>query len=136
MERKRYNGWANYATWRINLEIIDDAARGGFNFDGADSVKEYVEDLLESNSSLALDYALAFISNCDWRELYEHAKENMRFETPWDGHQGSLTDLASDCDDTWAEEDIDYILERNEDFDLLDEKTVKQIQEILKQVKK
>ena len=23
MKDERYNGWTNYATWRVNLEIID-----------------------------------------------------------------------------------------------------------------
>ena len=27
MKEKKYNGWTNYATWRVNLELID-----GINF--------------------------------------------------------------------------------------------------------
>ena len=41
---KEYNGWTNYATWRINLEIID-----GIEIDTiicAEYIKEYITDIL------------------------------------------------------------------------------------------
>ena len=40
---KEYNGWTNYATWRVNLEIL-----GDIEFENkvcADDLKEIVEDL-------------------------------------------------------------------------------------------
>ena len=69
----KYNGWTNYATWRINLEIFD-----GGNWDrySADDLKEYVTDYLEQDSSgLALDYALAFISEVNWNEIAKSLRD-------------------------------------------------------------
>ena len=78
MTNTTYNGWANYATWRVNLELIDglDPRDMGWRrlnrSDLADALKEYVEETLESQQAqgtLALDYALAFISDVNWREI-------------------------------------------------------------------
>lgn len=75
-----YNGWTNYATWRVNLEIFDGA--DGFDFDqeaydlGYD-LKAYAEDLIEVTSpeGLARDYALAFLNDVNWFEIAQHLKE-------------------------------------------------------------
>lgn len=72
-----YNGWTNYATWRVNLEMIDglDPREMGWNgmdrHDMADALKEYVNEILEldAKDGLALDYARAFISDVNWREI-------------------------------------------------------------------
>jgi hypothetical protein len=73
-----YNGWTNYATWRVNLEIFDgQTARGcgwslGYSaYDFAKSLKDYAEQIIEDTSTegLARDYALAFLSDVDWREI-------------------------------------------------------------------
>ena len=75
---KAYNGWSNYATWRINLEIFSDQSpedvTGNMTVevsDLADALKEQAEELIESGSSegLARDYAFAFLSDVDWREI-------------------------------------------------------------------
>jgi len=80
-----YNGWTNYSTWRVNLELIDglDPRDMGWRrldrFDLADALKEYVEETLESQQAqgtLALDYALAFIADVDWREIADAMIEN------------------------------------------------------------
>lgn len=72
-----YNGWTNYATWRINLEMFD-----GYNpideddkrpaYEIADSLKDEVDEVLEQNPSLALSYARAFLDDVDWREIAEN----------------------------------------------------------------
>jgi hypothetical protein len=78
----KYNGWTNYATWRVNLEVFD-----GFDpFDNfsdnqakmmewlPDTLKEYAEEIIEQTSSegLARDYARAFLSDVNWFEIAEH----------------------------------------------------------------
>ena len=76
--RKTYNGWHNYATWRIALEWFDD-----FNpnenetdvYDLSQQLREYVEGALEETtvqSQIVLDYALAFTSDVNWYEIAEH----------------------------------------------------------------
>jgi hypothetical protein len=72
-----YNGWTNYATWRVNLEMIDgiDPSDMGWKLHGpcelADFIKDYVDEILEidAKEGLALDYARAFISDVNWREI-------------------------------------------------------------------
>ena len=77
MKKETYNGWTNYATWRVNLEIFD-----GMHSDmegekvTAESCKEYAEDVLsESGEGLALDYAMAFIASVNWQEIADHLNE-------------------------------------------------------------
>lgn len=68
----KYNGWNNYETWRVNMEfgLCDDAEN--FKDWSAESLKEYVEEILEQQASgIALDYALAFVSDVDWHEIAE-----------------------------------------------------------------
>ena len=46
-----YNGWTNYATWRVNLEIL-----GDIQFEdktSADDLKEIVEDVVFSQYEMA-----------------------------------------------------------------------------------
>lgn len=75
-----YNGWTNYATWRVNLEIFDgvDVAEYGFplDIDGlSEAIEEFARDTVtdyENITGLAADYALAFLSDVNWREIAEH----------------------------------------------------------------
>lgn len=87
MTDTKYNGWANYATWRINLEIFD-----GFNpvedwgleretlteSELADLLKEHAEELVSESTpeGLALDYALAFMADVNWHEIASHMMED------------------------------------------------------------
>ena len=76
-----YNGWSNYPTWRIYLEIIGDYVDINGGELGlvdlsvpelAQDFENMVDDLLVAEAganSLALDYARAFVSDCDWFEM-------------------------------------------------------------------
>lgn len=83
-ERSTYNGWANYATWRVQLEIFNTIDLEEWNlaamdvYDLADWMKEYTEETIEGLSSegLARDYALAFLSDVNWHELAQHARDD------------------------------------------------------------
>jgi len=82
MTDKTYNGWTNYATWRVQLEIFDDISAGDFNgnvitldeYKLAQDMQERAEYYIEcsSEAGLARDYAMAFLSDVNWRELAEH----------------------------------------------------------------
>jgi hypothetical protein len=68
---KIYNGWTNYATWRVNLEFFDDGA--GEYYTDAESCRDYVESVIEEQASgIALDYARAFINEVNWHEIAAH----------------------------------------------------------------
>jgi hypothetical protein len=78
----RHNGWTNYPTWRINLEIWSDENWGesGLTFAGLDDLATHLEEQTdeiltnwgENESGLALDYARSFVSGVNWDELAEH----------------------------------------------------------------
>ena len=69
---EKYNGWSNYATWRVNLEIL-----GDMEFDeqvSADYLQEIVYDCVFTNkdvNGLAKDYALAFLRDVNFYEIAE-----------------------------------------------------------------
>jgi hypothetical protein len=73
MKDEKYSGWTNYATWRINLEILSD-----IEFDHPvtyDYVEELVEEVvfsqfdMSSGSHLIEDYARAFVSEVNFYEI-------------------------------------------------------------------
>ena len=78
-----YNGWTNYATWRVNLEMFDGGDFASDNdldaYDLGQSLRGFAEETLsEQGSGMVLDYALAFISDVNWREIAEHMIEDYR----------------------------------------------------------
>jgi hypothetical protein len=81
----KYNGWTNYATWRINLEIIDGMEFDGYSdnvWDLAEQIRDYVYEILsyDQKDTLVLDYAYAFINEVDWREIAESVINNREQE--------------------------------------------------------
>jgi hypothetical protein len=75
MSDKTYNGWTNYATWCVQLDIFD-----GMEIDQEmthEDVKDYAEQIIEDTSSpgLARDYALAFLSDVDWQEIADNLND-------------------------------------------------------------
>jgi hypothetical protein len=84
----RYNGWTNYATWRVNLEMFDCSdwhcriGEGGFTeaHDLAAALKDWAEEWIEETSGegFARDYALAFLSDVNWYEIAEHMLDEIR----------------------------------------------------------
>lgn len=81
----QYNGWSNYATWRINLEIL-----GDIQFEehvSADYLQEIVYDCVFDNKDvdgLAKDYALAFLRDVNYYEIAEHINEEIDLQTNYD----------------------------------------------------
>ena len=78
MTNTKYNGWANYATWRVNLEIFDGVPFiedfEGSTYDLSIYLKEYAEELMADGASLdslAFSYAMAFLSDVNWYEIAE-----------------------------------------------------------------
>lgn len=75
-----YNGWTNYATWRINLEMFDGQtwedfctekpAFGPFARVLESHATDYITD--QNAGGLAEDYALAFLNQVNWAEIARH----------------------------------------------------------------
>ena len=88
MTDKTYNGWTNYATWRVGLEIFD-----GLNpiedwgleretlteSELAELLQENAEELIFPDGlgtpTLAETYAEAFLSEVNWYEIARHKLE-------------------------------------------------------------
>jgi hypothetical protein len=90
---EKYNGWTNYATWRVNLEIFDGMTAGDFYsfsvytsdcaHELGDDLKNYATEILEleGTSGLTFDYAMAFLSAVNWREIAQHMIDDYILET-------------------------------------------------------
>ena len=80
-----YNGWSNYATWRVNLEIFSDMEVTDY-FDElptAEMLEDYIENVVfdhSGNMGLMEDYARAFLNNVNYYEILEHIKENYEYD--------------------------------------------------------
>ena len=88
MNDTKYNGWTNYATWRVNLEIFD-----GWSSEHIESltmqrtvtqerlaieIEDYARGLIEEQSQgLAFDYANAFLSEVNWHEIAKSMLESV-----------------------------------------------------------
>jgi hypothetical protein len=71
MENVKHNGWTNYATWRINLELVSD-----MQFDEpttAEEISDMVESILfdnqENSNSHVESYARAFLNDINYHEI-------------------------------------------------------------------
>lgn len=79
-----YNGWTNYATWRVNLEMFDDCSPEDMTgsrtrpecADLAAILRESAEEILEAQcvsneraESLVFSYAMAFLDDVNWHEI-------------------------------------------------------------------
>jgi hypothetical protein len=78
-----YNGWTNYATWRVRLEMFDGYDGASDNdldaYDLGQSLREMaLETVAAQASGLALDYAEAFLADVNWYEIAEHMIEDYR----------------------------------------------------------
>lgn len=82
MNDNKYNGWTNYATWRVNLEILSDMDWYETEYVDADYLKSLVEDVVFSQheESLMADYANAFLSEVNYHEIAEHILEDKEIE--------------------------------------------------------
>lgn len=75
-----YNGWTNYATWRVNLEMfdgmvldpLDDWSPNPTTF--ANQLIDWAENMVEETSTegIARNWALAFLQDVNWREIAQH----------------------------------------------------------------
>ena len=86
MSNTTYNGWSNYATWRINLEVFDGITLEDMNtvevdpYELKDYLKDYAEEIIfldshiggKTPNSLMEDYARAFLSEVNWYEIAKH----------------------------------------------------------------
>jgi hypothetical protein len=90
---ERYNGWSNYETWRVNLEMFDGFDAGELL--SSDDVledptqaerdlavqlenmaEEYIELEVPSRSGFAYSLAMSFLAKVDFQEIAEQMVHN------------------------------------------------------------
>jgi hypothetical protein len=87
----RYNGWTNYATWRVNLEIFDgidleyftDEIGTGDVYALSKRLEEFADNVISVDGTtdcFAVDYARAFLADVNWYEIAEHLVDAYREE--------------------------------------------------------
>ncbi len=84
-QENKYNGWHNYATWRINLEIFDNFDDHGYSDKPhilAEQLKDFVDEIIMDPypDGLAKDYANAFLGEVNWYEIAESIINNREQE--------------------------------------------------------
>ena len=90
MSDNTYNGWSNYATWRINLELLGDYdfAEHVLEMNGNENWRpdvDYLKDLVENcvfdnhhgQMGLMEDYARSFVDQVNFHEILEHILEDI-----------------------------------------------------------
>jgi hypothetical protein len=69
---QEYNGWTNYETWRVNLEIFD-GLEENLPTD-PQGLRDYAETVVlgceTGTLTLAQGYALAFLDAVNWNEIW------------------------------------------------------------------
>lgn len=76
------NGWTNYATWRVNLEVFDGLNPHDMEWPTSlipltSILRDYAEEFIldTTGEGIGRDYALAFISDVDWQQIADHMIE-------------------------------------------------------------
>jgi len=89
---KTFNGWTNYATWRVNLEIIEGLDIVGMyplevEEDDAYTLSKYLQEYADEiiceygkQEGLAVQYARAFMEDVNWYEIAEHILDDIKAE--------------------------------------------------------
>lgn len=93
MSDNRFNGWTNYATWRVNLEMFDgidprdwcdiDLNAESATYDLSQQLKLFADDRISDFGelqTLAVDYARAFLSDVNWYEIAERMLDDIKSE--------------------------------------------------------
>lgn len=98
MSDNKYNGWTNYSTWRVQLEVIDGLEPEHFDLEEgeqmtlvdvhelSEAIQSYAEEIIFSEcryderrpTSLVEDYARAFLSDVNWYEIALHFVDNFK----------------------------------------------------------
>ena len=87
--KNNYNGWTNYATWRINLNILGDIqwVEEEIEVLNEEMLEDYVENAVFENNGISghlglmEDYARAFLKDVNYREILEHILEDYKLNT-------------------------------------------------------
>lgn len=80
-----YNGWSNYETWKLSLEVCNDYAdmlsedgtKFASTYDLAQHFKETAEELVGEGEGYAYDLAQSFLISVNWHEIADHWRDEL-----------------------------------------------------------
>ena len=92
MLKEDYNGWSNYATWRVNLELFNDDQEHYIETYGkdvnelAEGLESEVDEFVESNvtNTTISGWVNAFLQDVDYREIAEGMIDEWTMNNPDD----------------------------------------------------
>ena len=74
-----YNGWRNFETWKVKLELLDNyqAREDQTVAELAEEMKQFCEEIIdcETSQGFAYDCAMQMLNRVDWEEIAEHILE-------------------------------------------------------------
>ena len=77
----KYKGWTNYETWLVNLGMGFTDDLHAFEARNLDDLivdlREYAENAIKSDNTLANDFALMILSKVDWNDIAEAILERL-----------------------------------------------------------
>lgn len=78
-----YNGWTNYATWRVRIEMFDGVDYASKNdldaYDLGQVLRDEALEIIDGQAQgYAYDYARAFLNDVNWFEIAGHQIEDYR----------------------------------------------------------
>lgn len=80
MKDEKHNGWTNYATWRVNLELFNGRSWDEEHFEDVSSLASFLEEeadeyVIGKGEGVAYNYAAAFLKEVNWYEIAESIVE-------------------------------------------------------------
>ena len=69
MEVKKYNGWTNYATWKVQLEFF--SGRDDHEWKSPEEMKHSVLWDIKCDNTVAESFPTAFIDEVNFEEIYD-----------------------------------------------------------------
>jgi hypothetical protein len=84
MNNETYNGWANYATWKVNLELLDGVTSEDL-FGGEcepEQIKDYIWEMVTDGypdakpDDFAMRCMFDMLHDVDWYEIAECLNED------------------------------------------------------------
>ena len=82
MKKETYNGWTNYATWRVHLELFDayepeesEEVNARYLEDLADEIVTGEADLFPAHT-LCVSYARAFLLEVNFHEIAQYINDD------------------------------------------------------------
>ena len=72
MTTEKHNGWSNYETWRVHLEIFDAWTSEPMDADGCKEFAEFIAiEAVGIEGTISEGYVRSFLDRVDWREIAE-----------------------------------------------------------------